>query len=82
MFHTFNAQVVTAASSKCSKSVQEASFTENAFLIKIHQIVGPTVGFAQTSHVLWQEQVVMSPAVKMKSISGQITWDVDNQLLQ
>lgn len=25
--------------------------------------MGPTVGLAQTSHVLWQEQVVMSPAV-------------------
>lgn len=49
---------------EAKKHVRKAPFTKNHIFIYIHQIMGPGEGLTQTSHVLWHEEVIVSPAVR------------------
>lgn len=52
----------TAASLVRQKACVKAPLTKNHIFLSIHHIMGPGEGLAQTSHVLWREQTVVSPA--------------------
>lgn len=45
------------------KYVQKLLLTKNHIFLCIHHFVGPGEGLTQVSHVLWQKQTAVSPAV-------------------